>query len=115
MIMYLQHEIVELSFGELRFFVAGPRVLATNAPIFDAINIFAIVARVVDCARRAQQVDYQLRKDPGRSLQGWNVCSRAQQGKREALISKSDANRGGAWNSLSKRAMAVVCSVTTSA
>ena len=114
MIMYLQHEIVELSFGELRFFVAGPRVLATNAPIFDAINTFAIVARVIDCARRAQQVDYQLRKDPGRSLQGWK-CSRAQKGKREGLISKSDANRGGAWNSLSKRAMAVVCSVTTSA
>ena len=53
-IMYLDHEVVELFFGELRFLMAGPRVLATRSPVFDTIQTIEIAARVGDRPRRAQ-------------------------------------------------------------
>ena len=49
--------------------MAGPRVLATRAPVFDTIPIIEIAARVGDGTRRAQQVDHQLGIGAGRSLQ----------------------------------------------
>ena len=56
--MYLHHEVVEFLLGELRFLMAGPRVLTTRAPGFDAIQVIAIAERVGDGARRVQQVDH---------------------------------------------------------
>ena len=67
-IMYLHHKVVEFFLSELRFRMAGPRVLATRAPVFDTIPIIEIF-RVGDGTRRAQQVDHQLGIDAGRSLQ----------------------------------------------
>ena len=40
--VYLDHEVVEFFLGELRFLMAGPRVLATRAPGFDTIQMIAI-------------------------------------------------------------------------
>ena len=68
-IMYLHHKVVEFFLSELRFLMAGPRVLATRTPIFGTIRIIAIAARVGDGARRAQQVDHQLGIAAGRTLQ----------------------------------------------
>ena len=69
--MYLQHEVVEPFRGELRFLMVGPRVIATHAPVFDAIPIMTIAAHVGDGARRTQQVDHQLGGvDGGEPLQG---------------------------------------------
>ena len=77
--MYLHHEVVKFLLSKLRFLMAGPRVLATRAPVFDTIPIIEIAARVGDGTRRAQQVDHQLGINAGRSLQGWKGSSSAGQ------------------------------------
>ena len=70
--MHLHHEVVEFLLGKLRIFIVGPRVLATHAPVFDAISSITMAAHVGGGARRAQQVYHQLGGvDGGGPLQGY--------------------------------------------